>query len=80
MALESGHVIKPSNGWYSKVDKETGEVEDKKYREKDTNSSEFWNSVLKQESFREFVEGRYRVAASEILQDSDIEETFAENE
>ena len=36
IALESGHVIKPSNGWYSKVDKETGEVEDKKYRIKDT--------------------------------------------
>ena len=24
VALESGHVVKPSNGWYSKVDKETG--------------------------------------------------------
>ena len=32
IAIESGHVIKPSNGWYSKVDKETGEVEEKKYR------------------------------------------------
>ena len=24
IAIESGHVIKPSNGWYSKVDKDTG--------------------------------------------------------
>ncbi len=80
IALESGHVIKPSNGWYSKVDKETGEVEEKKYREKDTNSSEFWLPVLKQQSFREFVESKYRVAASEILQDSDIEETFEASE
>lgn len=69
IALESGHVIKPSNGWYSKVDKETGEVEEKKYREKDTNSSEFWLSILKQKSFQEFVEGKYRVAAGEIMQD-----------
>jgi len=80
IALESGHVIKPSNGWYSKVDKETGEVEEKKYREKDTNSAEFWLSVLKQQSFRDYVEGKYRVAATEILQDSNIEETFAEGE
>ena len=26
IALDSGHVIKPSNGWYSRVDTETGEV------------------------------------------------------
>ena len=76
LALESGHVIKPSNGWYSKVNIETGEVEEKKYREKDTNSSEFWIPVLKQQSFRDFVESKYRVASTEILQDSDIEEAF----
>jgi hypothetical protein len=72
IALESGHVIKPSNGWYSKVDKDTGEVEEKKYREKDTNSSEFWLPILKQQSFRDFVESRYRVAATEIIQEEEV--------
>ena len=76
MALESGHVIKPSNGWYSKVDKDTGEVEEKKYREKDTNTSEFWIPVLKQQSFRDFVEARYRVAATEIIQEEETDETI----
>ena len=75
IALESGHVIKPSNGWYSKVDIESGEVEEKKYREKDTNSSEFWIPVLKQQSFRDFVEQKYRVAASEIIQEEETDET-----
>ena len=74
IALESGHVIKPSNGWYSKVDLETGEVEEKKYREKDTNSSEFWLAVLKQKSFRDFVEAKYRVAANEIIQEEEVDE------
>ena len=74
IALESGHIIKPSNGWYSKVDVSSGEVEDKKYREKDTHSKEFWLSVLKQKSFQEFVENKYRVAAGEIMQ-SDAFET-----
>jgi RecA/RadA recombinase len=74
IALESKHVIKPSNGWYSKVD-EDGVVEEKKYREKETNSSAFWLPILKQKSFQQYVENRYRVAAGEILA-SDIEETF----
>ena len=73
IALESGHVIKPSNGWYSKVDKDTGEVEDKKYREKDTDSKEFWLPVLKQKSFQEFIENKYRVAGTEIMHSEDYE-------
>ena len=73
IALESGLVIKPSNGWYSKVDQD-GVVEDKKYREKDTNTSEFWMSILQQKKFRDFVEGKYRVAANEIIQE-EVEET-----
>ena len=72
LALESKHVIKPSNGWYSKVN-EDGVVEEKKYREKETNTADFWMSILKQKSFRDFVENKYRVAASEILQDQDYE-------
>ena len=75
LALESKHVIKPSNGWYSKVD-ENGEIEDKKYREKETNTPNFWMSILQNKSFQEFVEKKYRVGHSEIIQDSDIENTF----
>jgi hypothetical protein len=75
LALESGHVIKPSNGWYSKVDLETGEVEEKKYREKDTDTKDFWLPVLKQKSFQDFVENKYRVAAGEIMQQEEYDET-----
>ena len=75
LAIESKHVVKPSNGWYSKVDKDTGEVEEKKYRIKDTETKDFWMPILKQKSFREFIENKYRVAAGEIMT-SNIEETF----
>ena len=75
IALESGHVIKPSNGWYSKVDKDTGEIEQKKWRIKETDSKEFWLPILKQKSFRDFVENRYSVTSGEIMQ-GDIEEAF----
>jgi len=76
IALESGHVIKPSNGWYSKVDVSSGEVEDKKYRIKDTDTKEFWMPLLKQKSFAEYIESKYRVASTDILQ-SEVDETFA---
>ena len=72
MALESGHVIKPSNGWYSRVDKTTGEVEDKKWRIKDTDSKEFWMDIVTSKSFNEFVTNRYAVAHGNIIKDDDI--------
>ena len=68
IAIESGHVIKPSNGWYSKVDKETGEVEEKKYRIKDTDTKDFWMSIITSKSFQTYVEEKYRVASAEIMQ------------
>jgi hypothetical protein len=73
MALESGHVIKPSNGWYSRVDMDTGEVEDKKFREKDTNSSDFWLRVLQQPTFRGWVKSKYQVGNTSILSDEALD-------
>lgn len=73
MALESGHVIKPSNGWYSRVNMDTGEVEDKKFREKDTNSSDFWLKVLQQPTFRGWVKSKYQVGNNSILSDEELE-------
>lgn len=72
IALESGHVIKPSNGWYSKVDKETGEVEDKKYRIKDTDTKDFWLSIVTSKSFNEFVQNKYAIAHGDIIRDDEI--------
>lgn len=75
IALESGHVIKPSNGWYQKVDKETGEIEEKKFRVKETDTKDFWMPILKQKSFRDFIESKYSVASGSIMQ-GDIDEAF----
>lgn len=72
MALESKHVMKPSNGWYSKVDQSTGEMEDKKWRIKDTESKEFWSSILTDASFRNWVKERYQVSHGDIISDHEI--------
>ena len=75
LALESKHVVKPSNGWYSKVTPDTGEIEQKKYRIAETNTKEFWLPILKDKTFQEFIENKYRIAAGNIMS-SDIDEAF----
>ncbi len=75
IALEGNFVTKPSNGWYAKVDQETGEVLDKK-RFVDTQTEEFWEDILADEKFKEFVRKKYEITYSSIMgQDTVLEET-----
>jgi len=78
-ALESGHVIKPTNGWYSKVDKNTGEIGTKK-RLSDTMSEEFWSDILLKEDFNEFVRKKYEIAYGNIMGDIMGENDVLESE
>jgi len=78
LALESGHVIKPKNGWYQKVDMETGEVFEKSYREKNTYSKDFWEPILSSPSFNEFIEKKYMAASDSIMKEEDTDEVFDE--
>lgn len=76
MALSAGFVAKPSNGWYQKVDMETGELIGNKVRLADTNTAEFWDSILKDPKFEEWVEKTFMVANTKMVADSveDIEQ------
>jgi RecA/RadA recombinase len=67
IAIESGHVVKPTNGWYSKVDQDTGEIEEKKYRIKETDTKDFWSSIITNERFCEYVRNKYQIATGDIL-------------
>jgi RecA/RadA recombinase len=77
IAMEGNFVAKPSPGWYAKVDPETGEVMSEKFREADTNNKEFWNGILKNEKFKEFIKKRYSISYGNILTDEPTE--IAEN-
>lgn len=73
MALESGHVIKPKNGWYQRV-LEDGVLDEKNYREKDTNNKDFWMAILTNKTFQDWVIQRYQLTGhvmSEELGDED---------
>jgi hypothetical protein len=75
IALESGHVSKPSNGWYAKVNQETGEIGDK-CRYDATQTAEFWKDILEMQSFKEFVRKKYEITYGSIMgQDDVLEET-----
>ena len=52
IALGASYVAKPANGWYQKVNTDSGEMEGAKYREKDTLSSDFWEPIFKETNFR----------------------------
>jgi RecA/RadA recombinase len=58
IAIESGHVVKPSNGWYSNTN--TLEL---KHRAKDLQES-FWVPILEDITFQEFVKRRYKYGNS----------------
>jgi hypothetical protein len=74
LAIESGHVVKPSNGWYSKVDQETGEVSDKKYRVKETMTAEFMEPILKDKKFNDFIKHKYEIAYGSIMGNDAVQE------
>ena len=76
MAIESGHVVKPSNGWYSRVDKD-GVIEDKKWRIKDTDSKEFWLPVIQNTSFPTWVAETYQVSNGAVINDDAIDAELA---
>jgi RecA/RadA recombinase len=73
MALETGHVIKPSVGWFSRVNTATGEIEERKWRIKETDSKDFWLQLLTDKTFQQAIQDRYQMAHGNILSDSEID-------
>ena len=74
LALESGHVTKPSNGWYAKAG------EDKKYRIKETETKEFWMPVLMDKSFYDFVKNKYSMGMGDMIKADDLDKALEELE
>jgi hypothetical protein len=73
VALAGQFVVKPSNGWYSKVDQETGEVEDKKYRAKEL-TADFWSDILASNNFKDFVEENFKINGKINVEVVDVDE------
>jgi RecA/RadA recombinase len=77
IALEGGFVSKPSNGWYAKVDQDTGEIGEK-VRFVATQTDEFMLPLLNNVKFKEFVNQKYGIAYGNIMGETPVleEEVF----
>jgi RecA/RadA recombinase len=78
IALEGNFVQKPSNGWYAKVDQETGELGDKK-RLADTDNAEYWEPLLADTKFKDYVKGKYGIAYGSLLAETPVLESAEVN-
>ena len=79
MAIESGHVIKPSNGWYQRVNMSTGEAVEPKARKTDTYKKDFWLPILSDQTFMDWISKRYTISSSDgIMREEITEEDIAD--
>lgn len=66
IAMEAGFIQKPKVGWYQLIDPETGEVSEKNYRQAEVlDNDEFFEELIHNVEFKQFVEHKFKLAASQ---------------
>lgn len=65
-ALEGGYVDKPSVGWYTRP----CVTDDKKWRERELYTSEFWTPIFKNTDFKQYIEKKYTFEHSDIVDEN----------
>lgn len=79
IALDGGYVGKPSNGWYCRIDRDTGELLQPKVREKETLKGDFWKPVFEQTDFAEYIKNKFSVGHRSMLAEAEVEEIEDDN-
>ncbi|MDX1532680.1 MAG: hypothetical protein R3230_00580 [Nitrosopumilaceae archaeon] len=74
IALVTGHVIKPKQGWYSRPNVE----DDKNWRRKETSCDEFWQPILDDPTFDQEISNIYSLSSDGDVIDSDMLEAIGE--
>ena len=74
VAIDGNYVAKPSNGWYCRVDRTTGELVDPKVREKDTLEPSFWEPIFAETDFASYIESKYCIGAGAGIGEEDSED------
>lgn len=68
-ALEGGYVLKPKVGWYTRP----SVPDDKNYREKDIKTEEFWNPILENTDFKQYLKQKYTIGEGNHLSNEEEE-------
>jgi len=81
VALDGGYVGKPSNGWYCRIDRETGELMQPKVREKETLNKTFWEPIFSNTDFANFIKEKYTIGHRAMLGDqNEVAESYDDEE
>ena len=64
VAIAGGYIKSPSSGWYSIVDRNSGDLLPSKCRAKDTLHPEFWVQILQETDFKEFIKQKFSIGGS----------------
>ena len=68
----SGYIVKPKNGWYATVDKDTGEVKQPSMRAGDiVDNKKFWMDMFTDTDFAKFIENKYKMSMGAIMENDD---------
>jgi len=73
IALQGKYVAKPSNGWYCRVDQETGELLEHKVREAQTLEEEFWKPIFEETNFKDYLTDVYKIGGKATIDFEEIE-------
>jgi RecA/RadA recombinase len=65
-SLEGGYVIKPTMGYYSRCNPDTGEVKDEKLRAKKLDA-EFWDDILNNTTFKQWLKDKYEIGHASMI-------------
>lgn len=60
IGLASGHVVSEKQGWYQRSI--NGQIQDQKFRKKDVENKEFWEPILKDDTFKEACKKIFKVS------------------
>lgn len=78
MAIETGDVIKPKNGWYTRPCVE----DDKSWRKDATYTGDFWKPIFTDSNFIETINKKYSLSIDSLVNEEDslIDESILEEE
>jgi len=69
VALDGGYIVKPKNGWYATVDRDTGEVRQPSMRAGDiVDNKKFWMDMFSDTDFAKYIENKYKMATGAIME------------
>jgi RecA/RadA recombinase len=75
LALEGKFIVKPKQGWYARVDQETGEISGKNYRAGDiVDNGDFWKTIFEETNFADWIKNKYSLGMGEIMRNDDVDD------